>query len=227
MAWRFAFISLALLILVVGWLAVMLFSHTWTAYPGMVLCRSYGRISGTVFFSRSDAGEDVAPFSLRIRAASAAAWHWSVPTNFNYDEFELETGRTAEGAPGADHLSVRLPTLDYQANSATGVLNAVTLRQFLVGSHASPNARPTANDCEWIIKILERAHDGSFPRPRHAGIDARQFAGAGLQPPTAFAVSFYHFDLGMGIPWPFWVWLFVWGALVWFAERKWMRRRST
>lgn len=224
---HFAFWATAVLAFVGGWFFL---SVPWTyghryeiTGPGW----RYGHISGSVFPNSSELDDGFAIFSLGIKSKSVAAWYWRVPTNFVYTRFELQTGLENGENWKTNYVSVELPSLAYRANSSTGILDGITLRRFLVDPNAPASVRPTAVDCDWIIEMLKLAHDGTFPRPRHHSIKTEDFANSGSPPPSDFDISFHHFDLGMGFPWPFWAWLFTWGVLVWFAGRKWLKRRST
>lgn len=219
---RLKFASIALVLLLVGWLVVGTFWVQWHRYESVVPGWRYGHLSGTVFPSSDSTDRGNGFFMLAIKARSKGAWYWHAPTNFPYAAFEIQTSREMNDRSDTNLISVTLPSLAFRSITSTGVLSATELRRFLIADNALPESSPTVADCEWLIHVLERAHTGSFPPPRHHGINRHEFAESALRPPPALDVSFQHFDLGIGFPWIICVWVGIWVLLIWIGVRKWL-----
>lgn len=222
---RLKFASASVALLFVGWLVIGILWAQWHRYESVVPGWRYGHLSGAVFPSSDNTVRGTGFFMLAVKAHSKGAWYWQVPTNFSYAAFEIQTSRELNDRSDTNLISVTLPSLAFRSITSTGILSATELRRFLIADSARPESSPTVTDCEWLIHVLERAHSGSFPPPRHHGINEDELADSALRPPPAFGVSFQHFDLGMGFPWIIWVGVGIWALLVWIGARKWLAPR--
>lgn len=220
---RLKFASVALALLFVGWFVIGTLWTQWhrneTIVPGWL----FGRLSGVVGpnYGEATVRETVEPFLVGFKSKSPGAWYWHAPTNFSYSTFEIRTSRSRSPGWETNLLTVAWPSQAFRSMTSTGILSATELRRFLVADNAPPEGSPTVADCEWLIHVLERAHTGSFPPPRHHGIKENELADSALRPPPVFDAYFQHFNLGLPMPWIVWAWLAIWIALVWIAARKW------
>ncbi len=142
-------------------------------------------------------------YSLHFRGTTTTKWYWRFPTNFTYKSLLLEWHRFGEQSSDGS-ATLNLPSFNYHAMGASGVLSRDLLATWLLGTINLDHTTIDLARVEAMFGYLQAAARGTLPPPNHHG---HSF---GYESEELLRGRIQHFRVGYGVGSYVYLWIAVW-----------------